>query len=219
VRTSTGTSFALRSSRKGVTAILAQGRTAAYVIYRRSRRQLYLAEEVNELPNKSPYAQYVYNGYLSKWITPKWQGYNLYEIHSVEVERWLGTLKSLANGSRAKLHNIMSAIYSHAIRWEFFDRNPIASVRQTAKRRCEPEVLTIDELKALLSELESIYRTMVYTAGVTGCRMSEVAGPALAGLLLRGWRNSASSRLGAYSRNRDEDRSRQEAGTTGIRPC
>ena len=57
-----------------------------------------------------------------------------------------------------------------------FDRNPIASVRQTAKRRCEPEVLTIDELRALLSELEGIYRTMVYTAGVTGCRVSEVAG-------------------------------------------
>jgi integrase len=130
----------------------------------------------NELPNKSPYAQDVYNGYLSKWITPKWQGYNLYEIHSVEVERWLGTLKSLANGTRAKLRNIMSAIYSHAIRWEFFDRNPIASVRQTAKRSYEPEVLTIDELRALLSELEGIYRTMVYTAGVTGCRVSEVAG-------------------------------------------
>lgn len=88
----------------------------------------------------------------------------------------IGTLKSLANGTRAKLRNIMSAIYSHAVRWEFFDRNPIASVRQTAKRRCEPEVLTIDELRALLSELEGIYRTMVYTAGVTGCRVSEVAG-------------------------------------------
>jgi hypothetical protein len=97
--------------------------------------------------------------------------------HAVEDQGGLSTLDTIRHlfGDRVAA-GVMSAIYSHAIRWEFFGRNPIASVRQTAKRRCEPEVLTIDELKALLSELEGIYRTMVYTAGVTGCRVSEVAG-------------------------------------------
>ena len=41
----------------------------------------------NELPNKSPYAQDVYNGLpiISKWITPKWQGYNLYETLRIDI--------------------------------------------------------------------------------------------------------------------------------------
>jgi integrase len=129
-----------------------------------------------ELPNRNPYTQEVYAGYISKWITPKWSNYSLSDIRPVRVEAWLGTLKPLANGSRAKVRNIMSAIFSHAIRWEFFDRNPITAVRQSAKRRCEPVVLTLDELKALLSELEGIYRVMVYVGGVTGLRVSEVMG-------------------------------------------
>ena len=70
----------------------------------------------------------------------------------------------------------MSAIFAHAMRWEFFDRNPITLVRQSAKRQREPEVLTVEELKALFEELEGIYRTMVFVGGVVGLRASEVIG-------------------------------------------
>ena len=64
----------------------------------------------NELPRKSPYAQEVYGGYLNIWIVPKWGNYSLSDVPTVQVEAWLGTLKQLANGTRAKLRNIMSAI-------------------------------------------------------------------------------------------------------------
>jgi integrase len=67
----------------------------------------------------------------------------------------------------------MSAIFAHAMRWEFFDRNPITLVRQSTKRQREP---TVEELKALFEELEGIYRTMVFIAGVVGLRVSEVIG-------------------------------------------
>jgi len=130
----------------------------------------------NELPRKSPYAQDVYAGYLDIWIVPKWGNYPLSDVRTVQVEAWLGTLKQLSNGTRAKLRNIMSAIFAHAMRWELFDRNPITLVRQSAKRQREPEVLTVEELKALFQELEGIYRTMVFVAGVVGLRVSEVIG-------------------------------------------
>jgi integrase len=103
----------------------------------------------NELLRKSPYAQEVYAGYLIIWIVPKWGNYSLSDVRTVHFEAWLGTLKELSNGTRAKLRNIMSAIFAHAMRWEFFDRNPITLVRQSAKRQREPEVLTVEELKAL----------------------------------------------------------------------
>jgi hypothetical protein len=45
----------------------------------------------------------------------------------------------------------MSALYSHAIRWEWATRNPITHVRQSAKRRKTPLILTIVQIKAFLS--------------------------------------------------------------------
>lgn len=127
----------------------------------------------NELPTKTPYTQEVFTGYTNKWITPKWGAYLLSDVRTVAVEVWLSTLK-LANGSRAKVRNNLSALYAHAMRWEFFDRNPITLVRQSAKRRRTPDVLTVDELKALLTELVGIYRVMVFVAVVTGLRVSEL---------------------------------------------
>jgi hypothetical protein len=47
----------------------------------------------------------------------------------------------------------MSALYSHAIRWEWTEKNPITSVRQSAKRQKAPDVLTPEEIMAFLKEL------------------------------------------------------------------
>jgi integrase len=126
-----------------------------------------------ELPKKTPYTQEVYEGYISKWITPQWGNCSLSDVRTVEVESWLSTLK-LSNGSRAKVRNILSALFAHAMRWEFFDRNPITLVRQSAKRQRMPEVLTVEELNALLAELSGDYWVMVYVAATTGLRVSEL---------------------------------------------
>ena len=53
-------------------------------------------------------------------------------------------------------------------------RNPIALVRQGAKRERIPDVLDADELKKLLSELQQPYKTMVFLAATTGLRVSEL---------------------------------------------
>lgn len=129
----------------------------------------------HELPNKTPYTREVYEGNITNWITPTWGTFSLSDVRTVAVESWLGTLP-LANGSRAKVRNIMSALYSHAMRWEFFDKNPITLVRQSAKRGRVPDVLTVAELKALLAELTGVYRVMVFVAVVTGLRVSELLG-------------------------------------------
>ena len=103
----------------------------------------------HELPNKTPYTSDVYTGYLKTRILPKWNGYSLSDVRTVAVETWLGTLL-LANGTRAKLRNLMHALFNHAMRWEFFDRNPITLVRQSAKRERVPDVLTAEEIGKLL---------------------------------------------------------------------
>src|ERR1039458_5234408 len=127
----------------------------------------------HELPAKTPYTAEVYAGYLKTWILPKWTEHSLSDVRTVAVESWLKTLP-LANGTKAKLRNLMHAIYNHAMRWEFFDRNPITLVRQSAKRTRVPEVLTVEEIGNLLGELTDPWRTAVYVAVTTGLRVSEL---------------------------------------------
>ena len=126
-----------------------------------------------ELPNKTPYKTEVYRGYISKWLLPTWGTLSLSDVKAVAFESWLGTL-ALANGSKAKLRNIFSAIYSHGMRWEFTDRNPLSLVRQSAKRQHAPSVLDVEEIRPLLAELTGMYRIMVFVAATTGLRVSEL---------------------------------------------
>jgi integrase len=114
-----------------------------------------------------------YQSYLKNWIVPVWGKHSLSDVRTVSVEEWLGTL-SLSNGSRAKIRNLMSTLFSHAMRYEWIDRNPIALVRQSAKRERVPDVLDVSELSALLAELKDPCRTAVFLAAVTGLRVSEL---------------------------------------------
>lgn len=94
-------------------------------------------------------------------------------LKAVAVESWLKTV-TLSPGTKAKLRNLMHAIFNHAMRWEFASVNPITLVRQSAKRTRAPEVLTAEEIGALLSELKDPWRTAVYLAVTTGLRVSEL---------------------------------------------
>ena len=115
----------------------------------------------------------VNNLYLSTYILPRWGTYPIAEVKTVAVEDWLSSLE-LANGTKAKIRNIMSALFTHAMRYEWTDRNPITLVRQSAKRERIPEILEVGELTALLAELEPPYSQMVLLAAVTGLRASEL---------------------------------------------
>lgn len=114
-----------------------------------------------------------YIAYLRRWIIPHWGKYELGEVRTVEVESWLRNL-TLARSSCAKIRNLMSVLFNHAQRYELFDRNPIRLVRQSAKRRTAPNVLTPPEIKALVDSLALRERTLVILAASTGLRQSEL---------------------------------------------
>jgi len=95
------------------------------------------------------------------------------DIRSVEVELWLKNL-DLAPGSRCKIRNLMSLLFNHGRRHELCERNPIEWVRQSAKRRTSPDVLTTTEVQSLLANLRFRERTLVLLAVTTGLRRSEL---------------------------------------------
>ncbi len=116
-----------------------------------------------------------YQGYLNKWILPRWGSHSVSIIKAGEVELWLRSLP-LARSSCAKIRNLMSVIFNHGIRYQIHDRNPIQLVRQSAKRRRIPEVLSVEEIQQLLDALALRERTLVLLDVGTGLRMGELFG-------------------------------------------
>jgi integrase len=117
----------------------------------------------------------IYKAYLARWIRPHWQKFQLAEVRTIQVESWLRGLP-LAKSSWAKIGNLMSVLFNHACRYEFFDRNPIYLVRQSAKRRTAPAVMLPAEIKALINGLALRECTLVLLAASTGLRQSEIFG-------------------------------------------
>src|SRR5258708_31674379 len=110
---------------------------------------------------------------LNKWIIPRWKNYELAEVPTVEVEAWLRSL-TLARSTCAKIRNLMSVVFNHACRHDFFDRNPISLVRQSAKRRKASNVLTPAEIKSLLENLPLRQITLVLLAPSTALEQTRL---------------------------------------------
>ncbi len=70
----------------------------------------------------------------------------------------------------------MSVVFNHGIRYEICDRNPIQLVRQSAKRKAVPVILSAHDVQRLIAVLEIRERTLVLLAFGTGLRMSELFG-------------------------------------------
>jgi integrase len=119
-----------------------------------------------------------YGVYLRARIVPRWGGYRIGEIKAVAVERWLGSIDDLSNGTKAKIKGIMSEVYQHAIRYGWLNdgENPIFAVRQSAKRTRVTEPLEAVEFRALMLELPQKMRLIGIVAATTGLRISEVLG-------------------------------------------
>ena len=127
---------------------------------------------------------------LDKWILPRWGEYRPGEIKSVAVEEWLDSLvhdyrknknaKPLANGTKVKIRNLMSAIFRHGMRYEFLPRveeaNPMKYVRQSGKRQGVPVILEVEQFQRLFAALGQRERTMVLLDCGSGLRRGELIG-------------------------------------------
>ena len=116
-----------------------------------------------------------YEGYLKKWVIPRWGTRALASIKAGEIELWMRFLP-MARSSCAKIRNVMSVLYNHTIRHGIRSVNPVRLVRQSAKRKTIPLVLTPDEIQRLIAALPPKESTLVFLDAGTGLRMSELFG-------------------------------------------
>jgi integrase len=144
-----------------------------------------------EMPLKEMSTQDAYTTYAKNWILPRWDKTQLEEVKTVEVERWLRATE-VADGTKAKMKCVMSALFSHAVRWELCGHNPISSgsrvgcggkrgpstgVRISAKRRNPPLVLSPEQVKLGLEGLEFRDQLLVFLDGALGARRGELGAP------------------------------------------
>lgn len=133
----------------------------------------YKQYELTEAGGKRSSTRKGYQFILNLYVEPRWGDFQLNRIRTVEVELWLRSL-DFAPGTKAKIRNVMSAVFAHGLRFEFVLKNPINGVRCSALRLREPDVLTPDEFQRLVQELPQRERVMVLLAGTTGLRRSEL---------------------------------------------
>lgn len=135
-------------------------------------------ELYSETMNRSPTTIQGYLDYFKNQILPKWRDVALEDVKATAVEAWLASLTTLAPGTKAKLRNHLSALFSHCIRHELYHRlNPIHSVRQSAVRRRTPDILTFEEMAATIDGIDpQVIRVMMTTAAASALRRSEVRG-------------------------------------------
>ncbi len=116
---------------------------------------------------------------LSAYITD----YNLPfdSLSHTEVRRFTAALKRKEYAERS-INRIISGIksfYRYEIRFTGLDRNPFSQVRSMKKQRTLPTVLTIDEVRRILSAPGDDFigardRAVFHTLYSTGCRLSEM---------------------------------------------
>jgi hypothetical protein len=111
------------------------------------------------------------------------------QIKTVEVERWLLATEA-ANGTQAKIKCVMSALFSHAVRWEFCGHNPISSgipvgsgakrgpstgVGVSSNRRRSPLKLTAEQVALVLTELGSTVQIGTGSARSVASAQSQIS--------------------------------------------
>ena len=123
----------------------------------------------------------VYRYFMKKWIQPARGNMSVAAVRTIAVQNWLRGLQRadgspLANSTKAKIRNLFSVLFNHAIRYEWLEqgKNPITLVRQSAMRKSTPQVLDPNEIQSLLLHLDSCFRLMVMLDVTTGLRRSEL---------------------------------------------
>lgn len=133
----------------------------------------YMKQELDSDRTRLSYAtREIYGVFIRRWILDRWKDAALDGVRGVDVEAWLDSL-DLANGTKAKIRNVMSAIYSHAKRQRWTQFNPISTVRQSAEREHVPDVLTPAEARMIAEGIELRELALAILGIGNGPRVSE----------------------------------------------
>jgi integrase len=173
--------------------------TGRVVTSRMTLSQLWAHYQQNEFENLRGNSAASYELIWRLYIEPRWGTITLSAVKTTAVERWLRAVK-LRNGNlaskeyKAKIRNVMSAMFSHALREDFCSRNPIScggsDIGHGGKRGSGAGVRLLGEFSekrlivhfapeqvlAILAELSHRDCALVLLDAVLGLRRGELGG-------------------------------------------
>ena len=140
----------------------------------------------HELSRLSKSARKANKSYIKNWIEPVWHGHLAAGMKTMQIQAWLDGIQR-PDGTKLKIKNVMSTIFSHAVRWELVERNPICGqggtpghrgastgVRQGNRVSITRVTLQPDVVSQALEQLPLREATMALLDAVTALRASEL---------------------------------------------
>ena len=138
----------------------------------------------HELPRLSKSARQANKSYIKNWIESKWHDHLAGSMKTMQIQEWLDRIQR-PDGTKLKIKNVLSAIFSHGVRWELVDRNPVCGqggspghrgastgVRQRNRVSIRRVILAPDVVRQTLEQLPLREATMALVDAVTALRAS-----------------------------------------------
>jgi len=142
----------------------------------------------HELSRLSKSTRNAYKRYIKNWIEPDWHGHLAGGMMTMQIQEWLDKIQR-PDGTKLKIKNVMSTVFSHGVRWELVERNPVCGqggnpghrgastgVRQSNRVSIRRVVLAPDVVRQTLEQLPLREATMALVDAVTALRASELIG-------------------------------------------
>jgi len=140
----------------------------------------------HELPRLSKSARKANRSYIKNWIEAYWHGHLACNMKTMQIQEWLDRIQR-PDGTKLKIKNVLSAIFSHGVRWELVERNPVCGqggspghrgastgVRQSNRVSIQRVILAPEVVRQTLEQLAVREATMALVDAVTALRASEL---------------------------------------------
>jgi integrase len=135
----------------------------------------YFVKEV--LPNRKFATDQVYRRLASVHLLPIFGPQRLSDISRFDVQRFVGLKQrqGYAPKTLAHLRNLLSKVFSAAVKWGWLSANPATGVElPPMQKRREARLLTLAEITALSQNLTEPARTIFVLAVLAGLRIGEI---------------------------------------------
>lgn len=117
-------------------------------------------------------------GYVNRYILPRFADHELAEVTHLEVRGWVADLSSggLAPATVVKAYQLLSKILAAAVDGRLLAASPYPRVPLLRIERFEMRYLSADHVAALAEAIDPRYRALILVAGYAGLRVGELAG-------------------------------------------
>lgn len=119
-----------------------------------------------------------YRSAIDKHIVPRIGSLKVERLRAAHLDRFYSDLKKTGLGPARirRVHNILSAALTQAVRWEWIARNPARDATPPEVRRTAVTAPTVDQVRAIIEKADGELVTWLRLDASLGARRGEICG-------------------------------------------